>query len=220
MANKSFFRSSVGKKTIMAITGQCFCAFLVVHLAGNLTLFLGKDIFNEYAGKLEHMPLLVYPAEFVLIALALLHIGAAVNLTVRNKNARPESYAMYKSKGPVDWASSRMFLTGIFILAFLVMHLLQFKFSERPNGSLYDVVFNAFTNPVWVGLYVFFIALLSTHLSHGFQSAFQSLGINHPKYTPMIKKLGGVYAFAMWAGYTAIPLWMFIHHFVTKNNVS
>ncbi|WP_372368192.1 succinate dehydrogenase cytochrome b subunit [Candidatus Uabimicrobium sp. HlEnr_7] len=218
MGNKKFLSTSVGKKVAMAITGQCFCAFLVVHLAGNLTLFLGQKQFDMYAGQLEKLPMLVYPAEAVLILLALFHIGAALKLTLENKSARPVGYAVYKSKAAGDWASSKMFITGVFILGFLVLHLIQFKFGERPDGSLYNTVFSAFTQPLWVGVYVAFIAILSTHLSHGFQSAFQSLGINHPKYTPIIKKTSYVYAFVMWAGYTSIPLWIFINDFVARSS--
>ena len=218
MGNKKFLNTSVGKKVVMAITGQCFCAFLIVHLAGNLTLFLGQSHFDKYAKQLENLPMLIYPAEAVLILLALFHIGAALKLTLGNKSARPVGYAVYNSKARGDWASSKMFLTGVFILAFLILHLVQFKFAERPDDSLYNVVFNAFTQPLWVGVYVAFIAILSTHLAHGFQSAFQSLGINHPKYTPLIKKLSYVYAFVMWAGYTTIPLWIFITDFVARSS--
>ena len=217
MGNKKFLNTSVGKKVAMAITGQCFCAFLVVHLAGNLTLFLGQEQFDMYAAQLEKLPMLIYPAEAVLIMLAMFHIGAAFKLTLGNKSARPVGYAVYKSKAAGDWASSKMFITGIFILAFLILHLVQFKFAERPNDSLYNVVFAAFTNPLWVGVYVAFVAILSSHLAHGFQSAFQSLGINHSKYTPLIKKSSYVYAFTMWAGYTTIPLWIFINDFITRS---
>lgn len=214
MSNKKFFSSAVGKKVIMAISGQCFCAFLIMHLAGNLTLFLGKEKFDLYAGVLEKMPFLVYPAELVLIGLAVLHIGIALKLTLANKSARPHGYAMYKSKGPNDWASSRMFITGLVILVFLIVHLVQFKFAARPTDSLYDVLFEAFTQPYWVAFYVICVAVLSTHLSHGFQSAFQSLGINHPRYTSIIRKASYVYAFVMWAGYTILPLWVFINNFI------
>jgi succinate dehydrogenase / fumarate reductase, cytochrome b subunit len=212
------FKTSVGKKYLMAITGQCFCAFLVLHLAGNLTLFAGKDIFNTYASKLEGLGILVYVAEAVLIALALVHIIAALKLTFTNKNARPIDYTLNNSGGSFRkyFAAGTMIFSGVAILVFLIFHLLHFKFPERGTDGLYGLVQITFNNPYWVAFYVGFVAILATHLSHGFQSAFQSLGINHPRFTPFIKKLGCLYAVTMWAGYTVLPLYM---HFAKGGNL-
>lgn len=205
-------KSSLGKKYVMGITGQLVCAFLVMHLAGNLALFAGKETFNKYAHMLEANKMLLYAAEAGLIGIFLLHILTAIRLSLGNRAARPEKYAVYKASGEKRMASGTMIFSGLVVLTFLVVHICQFKFTPRVGDTptIYDVVQSYFAQPQWVIFYVSCIWVLSTHLFHGFQSSFQSLGLNHPRYTPMIKAGGALYAVTMCVGYTAIPIFMYL----------
>lgn len=194
----SFLNSSVGKKQIMALTGLGLIGFLLGHLAGNMLLFVGADAFNFYGHKLTSNPL-IYVAEAGLLAMFLTHIGLAFKLVLENNAARPQKYYMKSKTGRGStFASSTMPYTGLIILVFVISHLMHFKYGAYYTTivdgvemrDLYRVVIEYFRNPIWVGWYVFAMLALGLHLSHGFQSTFQSLGINHPKYTPIIKKIG------------------------------
>jgi len=217
-----YLNSSIGKKYIMGITGQCLCAFLVMHLAGNLTLFSSDHtIFDNYAQKLEDMGALLYLAEVGLVAMFLVHILTAIRLTMGNKQARPVKYVVDNSSGEKRWASSTMVFSGIIIIIFLVVHIIQFKFGTRvaygdSKASLYGLVLDRFQQLHWAAFYVVALSCLSLHLSHGFQSAFQSLGINHPRYTPTIKTLGLLYAVSVGGGFIVIPIYM---HLCVKGGV-
>lgn len=204
----SLLNSSIGKKIQVALAGLLLCGFLVTHLAGNLLLFVGEGTFNHYAETLENNPFLV-PAEIVLVALFLVHIVLALKLRFENRAARPVPYADAESKGGRTAGSSTMAITGTLVLAFLIIHIKTFKFGDAPKG-LYDLVLRMFGNPLYSGFYVIAMGGLMLHLSHGFQSAFQTFGVNHPKYTPMIKRVGGIFAFVIAGGFAFIPIWAYV----------
>lgn len=195
---------------MVALAGLLLCGFLVTHLAGNLFLLVGADAFNHYAETLEKNPLLI-PAEIGLAALFLLHIVTALYLKVQNRRARPVAYEMKVSKGGRTPGSGTMALTGILVLTFLIVHLKTFKFADKPFG-LYRVVMDWFQNPLYVGFYVLAMAGIGLHLSHGFQSGFQTLGVNHPRYTPLIKKAGLAFALLVAGGFAFLPLWAYRSH--------
>ncbi len=197
--------SSIGRKALVAVAGLLLCGFLVTHLAGNLLLLVGEDIFNQYAETLEHNPLLI-PAEIVLVTIFLLHVVTSLWLKKENRSARPSPYAVTKSKGGSSWGSSTMAVSGTLILVFLVVHIRTFKFGDKAAG-LYHLVRISFANPIYALFYVAAMAGLGLHLSHGLQSAFQTLGLNHPKYTPWIKAGGWAFAGAIAAGFAIFPIW-------------
>lgn len=213
-----YLKSSVGKKQILAVAAQLLCAFVLVHLAGNLTLFVGQETFNNYATLLEKNPMLI-PAELGLIGMFLVHISVAVILTVQNWMARPVRYEVNHSGGETDWLSTTMPYTGLLILSFIVFHLLNFKFHggghvhESGHGmdGLYGAVAMRFQHLPSVVFYVVAMLALGMHLWHGFQSAFQTLGIHHPRYTPLVKKIGAVYAFVIAVGFASFPLWFYFN---------
>ena len=217
----SLFKTSIGKKQVMGLTGLALCGFLVSHLIGNLLMFVGSDIFNAYGHALITNPLII-PAEIGLAIVFLSHIGLAVKLTLENKAARPQAYAMKKSTGHGEtFASKTMHITGLIILIFLGLHLFAFKFSSGGehfmttlNGEevrdLHRTVIDYFQNPLCVAWYVFAMAAMGVHLSHGFQSAFQSLGINHPRYTPCIKKCGCAFSIIIPLGYASLAVWGYL----------
>ena len=214
------FSSTIGRKIIMSITGLFLCSFLVVHLVGNLTLFYqdGGDAFNIYSHFMANNPV-IRTMEFVLVAGFLFHIWDAIVLTRRNKTARPTDYANNRPQENSTWSSRNMGLLGTIILVFLLVHLWNFfvpaRFGElegvpdKDYLNLYSEVVLAFKNPIYVGLYVIAMIALAYHLIHGFQSAFQSLGLTHKKYTPFIQKFGYAFSVLICLGFAAIPLYFF-----------
>ncbi|WP_375585379.1 succinate dehydrogenase cytochrome b subunit [Cyclobacterium xiamenense] len=215
--------STLGKKLLMALTGLFLILFLVVHLAGNLQLLLPDDgkSFNMYAETMASNPLIRVVSIFNFGFIALHAIYSAI-LTRYNKKSRPVGYAVSKSSANSTWSSRNMGILGSLILIFILIHLrgfwYEFKFGEIPyvtydgvtykNG--YAVVSAAFENILYVVVYVISMAVLAFHLSHGFSSAFQTLGINHKKYTPFIQKLGLGFAIIIPALFALIPIVMFL----------
>ena len=213
--------SSVGKKVFMALTGLAMVLFLIEHLSANLLLFSSNpDPYNEYSHFLLSLGSIIIIAEFVLIGILLLHVVAAIFVTLNNWFARPKGYAVVKSAGPPskkNIASTTMIYTGLIIFAFIIWHLITFKYgpwyTSEVNGKevrdLYRLVVEVFQNPIYVVGYVAVMILIGFHLYHGFWSAFQSLGMNHPKYMPFIYGLGVIIAIVVAVGFLAVPIWMY-----------
>ncbi|MBA3028352.1 MAG: succinate dehydrogenase cytochrome b subunit [Desulfobacteraceae bacterium] len=201
-------KSSVGKKLLMAFTGLCFMGFLGVHLAGNLTLYGGKLLFNAYAEHLHALGPLIVVAEWVLLTLAFTHVIAGATLFYQNFTARPVRYEASKSAGGKTLASATMPYTGALILIFVVIHLINFHFVDKTTTTIYDIVTTAFSNPLYVGFYVVMMAAVGLHVSHGFWSLFQTLGASHPKYFPAIEKLGLLISVVFGLGFGLIPIYL------------
>ncbi|MBT3236516.1 MAG: succinate dehydrogenase cytochrome b subunit [Bdellovibrionales bacterium] len=218
----SIFTSSVGRKYIMAITGLMLSGFLLVHLIGNYLLLIDPALFNAYAHKLTTNPL-IYGAEAILILIFLTHISLAIKLTLENRQARPQKYYVRKLSGRgATWASSTMPYTGILILIFLVLHLIHFKYGALYYATydgvemrdLHRLVIEFFQLPLHVAIYVATMVLTGFHLSHGFWSAFQSLGFDHPNYFGLIKKISLLYAIVIAVGYSFIPVWVYLSPYI------
>ena len=202
-----FLESSIGKKIMVALTGILLSGFLITHLAGNLFLFAGEGAFNHYAEVLESNPLLP-AAEIGLLVLFLVHIVLAARATLANRAARPQGYEVYKGKGARTPGSRSMAITGTLILAFLIVHLKTLRFNEDgETAGMYRLTTGLFLNPIYSGFYIASLLALGVHLSHGFQSAFQTLGLNHPRYTPWIKRLGLIFALLITVGFGSMPLY-------------
>ncbi len=178
--------SSLGKKYIMACTGLLLGGFLLVHAAGNATIFLGRSAFLSYAEHLHGLGPLISIAELVLLSAFALHVVTGVILYVRNRKARFGRYAVRRSAGGQSWGSKTMPWTGLVILAFVVIHLNNFHFTGRES-SIADMVAAVLSDPLYTGLYIVGLTGLGLHVSHGFWSLFQSLGVNHPKYDRLIR---------------------------------
>ena len=192
---------------MVALAGLALCVFLLIHLAGNLFLFVGEGAFNHYAEALASNKALPI-AEALLFLVFALHILVSLKLRWENKQARPVSYDEYHSKGGRSWGSRSMTWTALLVLAFLIIHIKTFRFGNDTNG-LYQLVMDWFRNPWYAGFYVAALIALGFHLSHGIQSGFQTLGLNHPKYTPAIRKIGFAFAFIVCAGFASIPIWAY-----------
>ncbi|MBI5630927.1 MAG: succinate dehydrogenase cytochrome b subunit [Elusimicrobia bacterium] len=203
-----WFSSSIGRKFLVALAGLLLCGFLVAHLAGNLLLLVGEESFNHYAAKLEKNPALL-PAEIALAGLFLLHITISLKLRWENALARPAAYAVEQGKGARTWGSRTMGYTAGLILLFLAVHIWTFKYGDKPGG-LYKLVMSSFGRPAYSLFYVAAMLGLGLHLSHGFQSAFKTLGIEHPKYSPLIKAAGIAFALSVALGFAFLPAWAFM----------
>jgi succinate dehydrogenase / fumarate reductase cytochrome b subunit len=208
-----YLSSSIGKKQIQGIAGLLLCGFLVAHLIGNFLLLKGDEAFNAYADQLASLGVALYAAEAGLAACFLIHLGFGILLWLENRRARPVGYAVVKRSGAGATTASRtMIWTGLIILVFLVLHLWMFKYSdfESKDLGLWQVVIEELTKPYWAAGYIAVFVLLGLHLSHAVQSAFQTLGFNHPKYTPFVKGIAQVYAWTVAAGYAFLAVWAFL----------
>jgi succinate dehydrogenase / fumarate reductase cytochrome b subunit len=204
-----FLSSTVGKKAVMAISGIALFGFVVVHLIGNLQIFLGPDVFNAYARSLRHLPALVWSARVVLLVMVALHIWVSLQLAVGKSEARPIGYEKHVSAGSM-YASRTMYMSGPIIAAFVVYHLLQFTFGVGGTAfeqfDAYGNVINGFRVPIVSGFYVIAIALLCVHLRHGLWSIFQTLGFHHERYLRRVKTAAGVIATLIFIGFVSIPI--------------
>ncbi len=207
----------------MALTGLFLSVFLIAHLAGNLQLLdmspEGQLKFNAYAKFMTTFPV-VKAVSYLLYFSILFHAFDGILLAFQNRKARPVRYAKENAGANRSWASGNMALLGTLILVFLVIHMKRFWYEMHWGGlgldadgnkDLYAVVAAAFSELWYVALYVASMAVLAFHLLHGFQSSFQSLGLNHPRYTPIIKSVGVFFGVVVPILFALIPVWMFVN---------
>lgn len=215
-----FLTSSVGTKFVIGATGLLLCGFLVAHLAGNLLLFAGPAAFNEYSHKLTSNPL-IYFAEVGLLLLFVTHVAWAVRMTMENKAARPVPYGYKSPAGHTSrksFASSTMIYSGLLVAFFVFVHLKQFKFGpeyQAAGGEMRDVhrvVVEIYQQPAKVAFYAIMMIVLGFHLWHAFSSAFQSLGITHPKAGKWIVCAGTLFAIAIAGGFFILPFYIHLHY--------
>lgn len=198
--------SSVGKKLMMALTGLAFIGFLAAHLAGNLTIYGGKAAFNGYAEKLQSLGPVLHLFRSGLIAFALVHVLTGLYLFLLNRKARPVGYQMHATAGGQTLSSRTMPYTGIIILAFVIFHLFHFTFVDKTATTVFDLVAAAFNQPVYMLLYAALMIVVGLHVRHGFWSAFQTLGINHPKYMPAVSAISIAAGVVVALGFGLLPL--------------
>ena len=204
------FGSSIGKKLLMAFTGLSFIGFLCVHLTGNLTLYMGGTTFNTYAEKLHSLGPILTVFEFGLLALALIHVTTGIILFVQNLKARSVPYENDRRAGGRTLSSVTMPYTGFIILAFVIFHLINFSFVDKTQRTIFEIVSSAFANPVYMIVYVFVMIVLALHIRHGFWSAFQTVGANHPKYMPAIMALSILASLIFGFGFGLLPIYIWL----------
>ncbi len=211
------FASSLGTKILVAVTGLALFLYLILHLAGNLMVFAGSAVFNEYSHALISNPLVV-PVEIGLLLVFLVHIFKAVRMTIDSRRARPVAYtrkAWAGGRSRKSLASATMIVTGILLALFVVIHVKSFKFGSyyQVAGTeirdLYRLELEQFSNPWIVAFYVVCMVVVGFHLWHGVSSAFQSLGVDHPGYTPRIVLAGKLMAIVIGGGFLIIPLFVY-----------
>ncbi len=212
-----FFASSVGTKVLVALTGLGFAGFLVAHLAANLLVLADADAYNAYSHALITNPF-IYVAEAGLALLFLTHAYKAITNFLKNRRARGTAYEVKRRAGHTSrksLASTTMIVTGLWLLLFIVTHLKTFKFGpwyDAPDGvrDLARLVNETFRGPLYVLFYVVSMAVVGLHLRHGLSSAVQSLGIDHPRYTPILLKAGVAIAVLIGLGFALIPILIFV----------
>jgi len=193
----------------MAVTGLVLFGFLILHMLGNLQVFLGREVMNHYAETLHGNPGLLWVARVVLLVSVVLHTWAAIQLTAVKTAARPVAYV---KPGNVQGStgSRTMMLSGPVIALFVIGHLLHFTTGtihpQFVELHAYENVITGFANPIAAGLYILAMILVGFHLSHGIWSMFQSIGFSHPRYTPLIKKFAGVFSWILIAGFISVPI--------------
>ncbi len=223
MSNSGFLKSSIGKKVIMGATGLFLITFLIVHCFINMLIFFndGGETFNKGA-EFMGTNWLIRAMEIVLFVGLILHVVQALVLTLENRKARPVAYAKINGAANSTWYSRSMGLLGTLILMFLIIHLRHFwvesRFTdhiahnayEKLEGqeTMYEEMIEVFKNPIVVLVYVLAMISLAYHLLHGFQSAFQTLGLNHRKYTPIIKKTGIIFSIVICVLFASMPIAM------------
>lgn len=219
--NMNFFRSSLGKKYVMAVSGFALLVFAIGHMVGNLQVFLGADAINTYGNFLQSTPELLWSARLGLLVMIGLHLYAAITLSIENKAARPVPYGEFRPIGS-SFASRTMLMSGLIVAAFIVYHLLHYTVQvkavnftgqdfvplhdEKGRHDIYRMIILGFSN-VWVSLfYLLGVGLLCLHLSHGATSMFQSLGWKGEPVGRWIDRLALAGAIVLFLGYSSIPL--------------
>ena len=215
------FTSTVGTKLLIGVTGLALFAYMVLHLAGNVLIFLGEDTFNEYSHTLISNPLIV-PIEIGLLLVFLLHVYKAVTMWFANRAARPLGYDTKRPAGHTSRksaSSSSMIVTGTIILLFIVVHVKQFKYgswyttvADASVRNLYRTEVEVFQHPLWVAFYVVGTLLVGLHLRHGISSGFQSIGFDHPLYTRRLVRWGIIGAVLIGGGLAVIPVIVYLTH--------
>ncbi len=220
---KNTLSSSIGQKIVMSVTGLFLITFLIIHLIGNISLlYVDGEKFNQYAHFMKYNPVIAV-FEYVLFAGFIVHIYQGICLIIKNKKARSQGYAIAHKHDKVSFTSKYTGQFGLVILVFFILHLIDFfsfKFFRELDIENAKVVYDGVEMPNLFGkvvevyqqspvhwiIYPLSMLIIAFHLHHGFQSAFQSLGINHKKYTPMIKTIGLVYAIVIPFGFAIIPI--------------
>jgi succinate dehydrogenase / fumarate reductase cytochrome b subunit len=210
------WNSTISLKLIVAASGAVLLLFVIGHMAGNLQVFLGPDVFNAYGEKLRMFPALLWVVRTVIAACAIIHIIATLRLTLLNNAARPVDYAKKRSV-KASLSSRTMVLSGLMLLAFVVYHLAHYTWKitnpqyqsmldAHRNPDIYAMVIAGFSNPLISITYIIAMGLLGFHLSHGIASIFQTAGIATTHTLPRYERAAVVIAVLLVAGYISIPV--------------
>ncbi len=209
---RSFYRTSIGKKTVMAVTGLIGVVFVIGHMIGNLLIYTGREGINAYGEFLHSTGEILWLVRFVLTLAVVFHIVAAVQLTIENRKARPQRYARQR-RIQATFAARTLRWGGIILLLFIVYHILHFTLGVAPGtpgefqtGDVYNNVVYGFQN-VWVALfYILAMSALGLHIFHGFWSLFQTLGLNNTRWNRLWRNLSIFIGIALFVGNISIPL--------------
>lgn len=208
--------ATISRKQVVAVTGLGLAVFVLIHMAGNMLVFVSPQAYNEYSHKLTSNPL-IYIAELGLLVFFLGHAFHASFLTWRNYQARPERYAKWAT-GPkrTPWVHRTLFAQGAILFVFVILHLATFKYGPHYTVNygqgeirdLFKLMVEVFQQPGYVIWYVIALIVLGLHLSHGVKSTLQSFGIHHPRYQLPIKMAGIAYAVIVAAGFISQPIYL------------
>ena len=213
--------TSIVKKQIVAITGVTLAGFVLVHMAGNFTIFGGPEAFNGYSETLHHLGELLWIARIGLLAAVVIHILLTISLVWENRAARAGSYAVAGGKSDdLGYARRSMIYTGLLVILFVIFHLWDFTFPAKEGPAtlipgiedrslgLYGLVWNSFLDPVRAALYIAMMVLVGLHLSHGIQSLCQTLGLRNAKYTILIDRISVAFGTVIAIGFSLVPIYI------------
>ncbi len=211
----SLLNSSVGRKVLMGMSGFFIVMFVVAHLLGNSTIFVGPDWINAYAEHLHELPLLVWPFRVFMLAMVCLHVFFGITLTLENWKANPDKYAVSR-KLKTSFAGKTMIWTGLILLGFIVFHLLHFTFKVTPEVvqvvdsegrfDVYTMMVAGLANRKIAAVYIVSMIALFLHTSHGIQSIFQTIGLNNDQTLPKFNVISKVLSAVFLVGFSAIPI--------------
>ncbi len=213
-----FLKSTVGRKYIMGLTGLVWMGFVLGHMLGNLLILISADLYNWYGHAIVSNKPLLYGTEIVILSCLIIHVITAISLTLQNRQARQQRYAMPTSgEKAATFASKTMAIQGSLILAFIIIHLISFKYGTHydtvvdnvPMRDIYRLVIELFKQPIYVAWYCVALICMMFHLSHGAQSVFQSFGLLQRKFQKNLKILGWLYAVIVAGGFLVQPLYVF-----------
>lgn len=216
----AFYRTSVGKKIVMSLSGLFLCVFLIVHVGGNLLLFVedGGELFNAYSHFMGTNPI-IRTIEVILFLALIAHAVSGVIVWLHNRRARPDGYEEYKLNENVKFESRTPMLTtgAAVVFFFLLIHLNTFWVPERfPVGEVtlpYDRVAAKFSDLAYSGFYLFALVFVAYHLKHGFQSAFQTLGLRHKKYIKLLEGIAVFFWLVIPLTFAAMPIYFLLKHY-------
>jgi succinate dehydrogenase / fumarate reductase, cytochrome b subunit len=227
MSKSGFIKTSLSRKLWMALSGLFLIIFLTQHFLINFLSVISADTFNSVSHFMGTNPLVQFLLQPVLLVGVIFHFVMGFVLEIKNRNARPVKYVSSNPGANSSWMSRNMIISGIMVLLFLGLHFYDFWVPEIKtkyidgdmSGMLasgefryYEELVHKFVDPIRVIIYVLAFVFLSLHLLHGFQSAFQSIGARHPKYTPLIVKLGTLFAIAVPLGFAFIAVYHHLAH--------
>jgi succinate dehydrogenase / fumarate reductase cytochrome b subunit len=222
-----YVRSSVGRKQLMGLSGLVLYGFLLVHLFGNLGLLSGPEHFNQYGHLMLHtLKKVVLPVEFILLGAFLLHLFLGFRLTLENRKARPDRYAVRASKNPSRGFGAYMAASGIWLLVFVLVHVPHFRFGAWRAAplvtydgvtmrDLYAEALRSFASGGFTLFYVAGFAQLLVHHAHGVRSSLQSLGLNHPRWNRALTTVSYAYALVICGGFASLAVWLWMQGGVT-----
>lgn len=219
MAN--IFKSSIGKKLIMSISGLFLVVFLLLHLATNMALLISEEAYNK-ACEFMDTNILIQIMVPVLALGFVVHIAYAIIITLKNRTARPVKYAVSSNAKASTWASRNMFVLGLIVLGFLVLHLMQFwykmQFAHFVHGhghaNPYQLVSSTMAQPLYAVIYIVWIWALWYHLSHGFWSGFQTIGVNNKIWIKRWQVVAKIYATVVCVGFAIIPIYFIVQRYL------
>ena len=215
----SFIQSTVGKKYLMGLSGLIWAGFIFGHMAGNLLILVSPDAYNVYGHAIVSNKILLYGTEIALVGALVAHVICAIFLTKQNRESRGHRYAMNPNgQKAASFASEWMAIHGSVILVFIILHLVTFKYGPHYETTVDGVVMRdlakliieVFSQPMAVLWYLVALVLLGFHLTHGVRSIFQSFGLLHPAYQPIIRRAGAIYAVVVAGGFISQPVFVFL----------
>lgn len=215
-----FFASTVGKKYLIGLSGLVWAGFVFVHMAGNLTILISHDLYNQYGHAIVSNKPLLFATEAILLGALILHVFLAINLSLGNRKAKGlQPNSRTNGEKGASLASQSMAIHGSILLVFIISHLITFKYGPHydttvngvPMRDLARLMVEVFSQPGAVAWYIVSLLLLGTHLSHGFGSVFQSFGLLHPAYQTKIKCASWGYAIIVTLGFLSNPIALFLN---------